>query len=299
MAAAKSAAPSASQTRHGLFVALKNISISRQFLVLSVLSIVMVVACLGYTLTQIRAEMMGQKRAQIQSIVETANGVVRSFVAKVKAGQMSEEAAKKAAIEAAIPMRFAGGNYVFISTWDGVTVAHPDPARIGTNSLDSQDANGKYFARDIAAAGRAGSGFVDYYWPKLGEKEPTAKVSYILGVPEWGWSVGTGMWVDDVDAAFWNVVRGLAMILVPAIALLLGLILFASRNVSRLLATSVGDMNKIAAGDLDVEVAGRDRGDEIGSMARAVQVFQGQRLRACGSQPASSRPRDRGGRRQA
>jgi methyl-accepting chemotaxis protein len=268
---AKSNAPSA---RHGLFGAIKNISISRQFAVLSLLSIVMVVGCLGYTLVQIHAEMIGQKRAQVQNVVEAAHGVVRSFVAKAKAGQMSEEAAKRAAIEALIAMRFAGGNYVFASTWDGTTIAHPDPARVGKNNFDIQDVKGKYYAREIAAAGKAGSGFVDYYWPKLGETEATAKVSYILGVPEWGWSVGTGMWVDDVDVAFWGVVRGLATILVPAIALLLAVIFFSSRNVSRLLAMSVGNMNKIAAGDLSVEVAGLDRGDEIGSIARAVQVFK-------------------------
>ncbi len=106
----------------GWFGALKNVSISRQFAILSALSIVMIVACLGYTLIQIRAEMMEQKRNQIQNVVEAANAIARGFVEKAKAGQMPEETAKKMALETVGAMRFAGKNYVFISTFDGVTI---------------------------------------------------------------------------------------------------------------------------------------------------------------------------------
>jgi methyl-accepting chemotaxis protein len=171
-------------------------------------------------------------------------------------------------------MRFAGKNYVFISKFDGTTIAHPNPAMVGKNNIDGTDANGKYFAREISAAAQSGSGFVDYYWPKIGETEATSKVTFVVGVPEWSWTIGAGMWTDDVDVAFAGVLRGLAAILVPAVALLLVLVLISSRNVSRLLSTSVEDMTRIAAGDLGVQVQGLARGDEIGSMARAVQVFK-------------------------
>jgi methyl-accepting chemotaxis protein len=253
---------------------LKNISISQQFALLSILSIVMIVACLGYTLSQILAEMMDQKRAQIQNVVEAADAIVRGFVEKAKAGQLPEDQARKMALETIGAMRFAGKNYVFVSSFDGVTIEHPNPDIVGKNSLDSRDANGKYYQRAIIDAGKAGGGFVDYYWPKLGEKDATPKVSYIAGVPEWGWAIGSGMWVDDVDAAFWRVVLGLMTILIPAVALLFVLIYLSSRTVSRLLSTSVDNMTRIAAGDLSVEVGAQDRGDEIGSIARAVQVFK-------------------------
>ncbi len=85
---------------------------------------------------------------------------------------------------------------------------------------------------------------------------------------------GAGLWVDDVDAAFWSVLTGLATILVPAIALLLVLIFLSSRHVSRLLSTAVDNMTRIARGDLSVEVKGQQRGDKIGAIARAVQVFK-------------------------
>ena len=252
----------------------REISIARQFGLLAIVSIAMVVGCLGYALVQFRAEMMAQKRSQVQSVVEAAHRIVRGFVDKAKAGELSQEAAEKAALETVGAIRFAGANYVFVSTFDGVTIAHPNPAIVGKNSIDSKDANGKYYARAIAEAGRAGSGFVDYWWPKVADGEASPKISYIVGVPEWKWSIGSGLWIDDVDSAFRNMALGLAAILVPAVLILLALIVLASRSVSRLLATTVETMTRIAAGDLAVAVEGRERGDEIGAIARAVQVFR-------------------------
>ena len=261
-------------TGRGFGRILGSISISRQFVLLSLLSIVMVLGCLSYTLLDIHAQMLSQKRAQIQNIVEAANSIARSFVAKAKAGEMPEDDAKKLALAALGAMRYGSTDYVFVSSFEGVTLAHPNPSMIGKNLLDTQDANGKYFSRDLSNAAKAGSGFVDYYGPKLGAKEPSPKLSYIIGVPEWGWGIGSGLYIDDVDTAFWGVVASLTKILVPAIAVLLVFIYFSSRNVSGLLSTSVQAMNKIAAGDLSVEVTQQDRGDEIGAIARAVQVFK-------------------------
>jgi methyl-accepting chemotaxis protein len=260
--------------RGGAFAWLGNISIGRQFAILSVLSIAMVFGCVGYTLVEVRSKMLAEKRSQIQNVVEAGGAIARSFVDKAKAGQVPEETAKKLALDAIGAIRFDGTNYVFVSTFDGVMIAHPKADLVGRNTLDDKDADGKYLFRDIAAAGKAGSGFVEYEWIKPGAKEPSHKVSYVLGIPEWGWSVGGGLYVDDVDAAFWDVVMGLAKILVPAIAQLLLVIYFSSRSVASLLSTSVAAMNRIAAGDLSVEVGHQDRTDEIGAIARAVQVFK-------------------------
>jgi methyl-accepting chemotaxis protein len=256
------------------FGMLKNLSISRQFAILSILSIVMIVGCLGYTLIQIRSEMMMQKRGQIQSVVEVANTIVRGFIEKAKSGQLPEEIAKKAALEAIGAARYAGKNYVFIYSFDGTMLAHPNPALLGQNNVDVKDANGRYLAREIIAAAKAGSGTVSYDVAKIGEKDPTPKVAFIMGVPEWSWSIGSGVWIDDVDAAFESVALGLAAILVPAVALLLVLSFLLSRNVARSLSRSVENMNKVAGGDLSTAVEGLDRRDEIGSIARAVQVFK-------------------------
>ena len=144
----------------------------------------MVVARLGYALIEIHGEMLTQTRGQIQNVVQAGSAIARSFVEKAKAGQIREETAKKMALDAIGAVRFEGANYVFVSTFDGVTIAHPNPDWIGKNSSDLQDAKGKYYAREISAAGRAGSGFVEYEWVKPGAKDPSHKITYGVGIPE-------------------------------------------------------------------------------------------------------------------
>ena len=77
-----------------------------------------------------------------------------------------------------------GTIYVFTMNLDGVMIAHPmKPNLIGKNMLDFKDAAGKEFFKDfIAVAKDPGSGWVEYMWPKPGEDDPVAKISYILRV---------------------------------------------------------------------------------------------------------------------
>ena len=74
-----------------------------------------------------------------------------------------------------------GENYVFIADMNGVILMHPANPELETKSiLDLKDANGKAFMREfVETAKTKGSGWVDYMWPKPGEKKPAKKLSYI------------------------------------------------------------------------------------------------------------------------
>mgnify|MGYP001274473172 CR=1 FL=1 len=74
-----------------------------------------------------------------------------------------------------------GENYVFIADMNGVILMHPANPELETKSiLDLKDANGKAFMREfVETAKTKGSGWVEYMWPKPGEKTPSKKLSYI------------------------------------------------------------------------------------------------------------------------
>jgi cytochrome c len=76
---------------------------------------------------------------------------------------------------------FKGETYVFIADMNGTILMHPaNPELEMKNILDMKDANGKTFMREfVETAKTKGSGWVDYMWPKPGEKKPSKKVSYI------------------------------------------------------------------------------------------------------------------------
>lgn len=87
-------------------------------------------------------------------------------------------------------------SYVFAQTADQAIVqAHPiKPALIGKNFLELKDVNGKAFIAEMAQVGSSpkGEGWVDYMWPKPGEKNPSQKHTYVLKVPGQNVSVCAG-----------------------------------------------------------------------------------------------------------
>jgi cytochrome c len=74
-----------------------------------------------------------------------------------------------------------GDTYIFIADMNGTTLMHPANPELETKSmLDIKDANGKAFMREfVETAKTKGSGWVDYVWPKPGEKSPSKKLAYI------------------------------------------------------------------------------------------------------------------------
>lgn len=95
-----------------------------------------------------------------------------------------------------------GENYLFMVTTDGLVLVHPFETDLEfTNQLDLQDANGRYFIREmIEAAGSGnGSGFVEYSYPPPGRDEPLPKLSYVVGIPEWEAILGSGMYLESIN----------------------------------------------------------------------------------------------------
>ena len=73
-----------------------------------------------------------------------------------------------------------GETYIFIADMSGTILMHPANPELETKSIiDIKDANGKAFMREFIETAKKGSGWVDYMWPKPGEKTPSKKRSYI------------------------------------------------------------------------------------------------------------------------
>src|SRR3990167_9262796 len=97
-----------------------------------------------------------------------------------------------------------------------------------------------------------GAGLVHYRWPSPSSSEPIAKVSYVSLFQPWGWIIGSGVYVDDVQAEFQaQALRALAIGI--AIALLMALLVtLISRSIARPLQEAVNAMANIASGEGDL-----------------------------------------------
>ncbi len=155
-------------------------------------------------------------------------------------------------------------------------VMHPVNARLNGQDLSqNKDPNGKLLFVEFVKVVRAeGQGMVDYLWPRPGAEAPQPKLSYVAGFQPWGWVIGTGVYIDDLEAAQWNAMR--TSLIVIGLVLIIASVLFwrTARAISGGITSITGAMKSLAEGDVGVAVPGAGRPDEIGEMAKAVQVFK-------------------------
>ena len=75
-------------------------------------------------------------------------------------------------------------SYVYVQSMEGRILAHPFvPALIGKDSLGMKDSNGKMFVNEEIEVAKSGEGWIQYMWPKPGEKTSSSKICYVLRVP--------------------------------------------------------------------------------------------------------------------
>ncbi|TCR69880.1 methyl-accepting chemotaxis protein [Bosea sp. BK604] len=257
------------------FRRITTLSISQSFALIAGLAVVIAVGGVAYTLVGARDEMIMLKRNEMKNAVEAAASTINGYLARAQKGELKEADARKMAIDAVANARFDNGNYYFIVDFNGISVSHANKKIETTDMKPLKDADGKFFVRDMVELGKAkGQGFLDYGWLKMGDKEPSLKISYIIAIPQWQWVIGTGVHVDDVDRAFFRMVSSLAYVLVPLGLLMLGLVVLLSRRANGMLKDTTKSMEGLAAGALDTSIAHAERSDEIGSMARSLIVFR-------------------------
>ncbi|MFZ0929681.1 MAG: cache domain-containing protein [Syntrophobacteraceae bacterium] len=90
------------------------------------------------------------------------------------------------------------GTYMFIHDLSGTILVNPVVYKMeGHNNTDLKDSTGKLFFISMNEVAKTkGAGWVDYMWPKPGEKTPSLKVSYVKLVKVDGEDivVGCGIW---------------------------------------------------------------------------------------------------------
>ncbi|MGX7744709.1 methyl-accepting chemotaxis protein [Rhodopseudomonas parapalustris] len=225
-------------------------------------------------------EMLHARFDQAKAITEMGRNLAVGLQKKVEAGEMTkEQAVAQFARDAAMLTYDNGQGYLFAYTMDGVTIATPDKKAVGTNRMNVATGD-RYLVRELRD-GVAAKGDVTLFYDfrRPGTDENIRKMSYGLAIPGWDMFVGTGAYLDDVDAKlrpiFWTL--GGAIFVIALIAGLFAVLI--ARGITRPLARLGTRMASLADGELEQPIPGIDRGDEVGGMAKTVQVFKDNALR--------------------
>ncbi len=227
-------------------------------------------------LTALHDAMETERVSSVRQMVEASRSMAQMLETKVSAGEMTREAAILQFRSLSRAMRYNGGNdYVFVYAMDGTYLAGPKSEDEGTNRLGLVDPTGKMFIKEMADIVAAeGGGMVTYAFPRPGTVKPVPKVAYVIGFKPWDIFIGTGVYTDDIDQAFQDKAMILGGVLLAILAVAFLVVHLTARGITRPLSHLEQQMTQLADGDLEVAVHGADRSDEVGRMARAVEVFK-------------------------
>ena len=257
---------------------LRNMSLRARLNLMVVSMLVGLVALGGYSLLELRKHLMEEKRAAVGAVVDTVVGVMEHHHKLQQAGKLSQEEAQNLAKEAVRGLRYGSEDYFWINDMSPRMVMHPTkPEMEGKDLSGVKDPNGKaLFVAMVDVVRAQGEGDVHYQWPKPGHDKPVAKISHVKEFKPWGWIVGSGIYVDDVDAAFWDGATA-SIIFVVVVGAALGLLGWAiNRSVRRQIggepATAAKQVESFAEGDLTQAI--ETRSDLPGNLLGALGQMQ-------------------------
>ncbi|MBR3723551.1 MAG: cache domain-containing protein, partial [Selenomonadaceae bacterium] len=176
----------------------------------SLLSILSVGVFFTYTTISENEEQLANYRKDLETSIEAslrgeteiAVSLINEFYKKQQAGLMTEAEAKKAAADLVRELRYDDGKgYFWVDTDEGVNVVLLGRDTEGKSRINAKDPSGREFIKEMIANGKKpGGGFTDLQFAKPGETEPLPKRNYTCEYKPFHWVLGTGVWIDEIDA---------------------------------------------------------------------------------------------------
>ncbi|MGQ9474217.1 MAG: cache domain-containing protein, partial [Candidatus Caldatribacteriaceae bacterium] len=187
----------------------------------------------------------------------------------------SEEKNKKEVLFALRNLRYEGENYVWVNDLTPRMVMHPFKKEMEGEDLSNyQDSNGKrLFIEMVKVCREKGAGYVDYVWPKPGEKKPVPKISYVKLFEPWGWIIGSGVYLDDVYSQFQKTMWQIIITTIVVVALLVVVSFLQTRKIARPLHKVSLQAENVSQGNLDLEIQVVNTQDEVGKVTQSFKTM--------------------------
>ncbi len=260
---------------------MRNLTVYQRFaMIITALSIVLF-AVSALQILVLRDAVLDERRTTVRNLVEAATKILAHHEGEAKAGKSEPDRARQMAFAAISAMRWGEySDYVGVygtgSADAGVTYVHANPKYINVNRWEFKDSTGKLLIQDIVRTARAGGGFIEYLAPRSAGGAELRKLSYVgaFGAGDKLLALQAGVYIDDVDAVvfrrmLWAGIAGLAGLAIAGFAAF-----WLGRGLVVPLQRTCAAMDELAKGNLAVDIPFVDRTNEIGRIARSLQVFK-------------------------
>lgn len=255
---------------------LRFISIKKRLYLLTLCITVLMLIPLGLLALDYKQDLLEAKQIKTRHLVETANSLTAHFHQLQVNGVLSEKQAQEQAAQALSKLRYEQNDYFWVNDTQPKMVMHPMKPQLNGKDLSNvKDPTGKkLFVEFVQVTNKSQQGFVYYMWPKPGSDVDVEKLSYVKLFKPWGWIIGSGVYIDDIEALFWQRVQSSSTLI--AISLLF--MLLVSRTLSKSIITPCEQLdtalNDIAEGEGDLTQQLAHKGnDELSHIAKAFNLF--------------------------
>lgn len=251
-------------------------SIFPKIVSISIVTIIPVVLVLLFlVLPTIKDMILEEKKAQTKITIDIVYSFITEYQERADKGEFSLAEAQDRAAKRISKLRYSNGKeYFWINDLQPKIIMHPlRPEMVGKDASTIKDADGnKLYIDFVNVCKKDTGGFWEYRQLKPGVKEPQPKIAYLRLFPQWGWIVGTGIYVESVEAQMASIKTGIYIIATLAVifAILFGL--FISKKMTKPIKKLNEAAQRIAIGDADVNVDYVSE-DEIGSLATSFNIM--------------------------
>jgi methyl-accepting chemotaxis protein len=237
------------------------------FLSLAAISLITFVA-----LSSNRNNLLEDRKIKTRHVVETAHSIIAYNHGLAVTGVISEEQAQQTAMETIRALRYDNNEYFWINDLQPRMIMHPfTEDLVGQDLSDYQDPNGKRLFQEVVQIVKVQrEGFVDYVWKKNDTDMVAPKISYVKSFQPWGWVVGSGIYLDDLNADFYAQARKFTTIILAVIVVIALLAFLIARSITQPLGKAVEAANRLALGDMTVAIEGESR-NETGQLHAAMR----------------------------
>ncbi|MDW6002141.1 methyl-accepting chemotaxis protein [Vibrio mangrovi] len=180
---------------------LRQTKIRTRLYLLLIVNILLLLLPFTRILMEYKHDLMEDKQLKIQHLIESTHSLFSYYHQLETEGVLTRDEAQQQAKQAVKVLRYGKNDYFWINDLSPTMIMHPfKPQLDGKNLSGVKDPTGKaLFMEMVQVAKTQGGGVVHYMWPKPGSETDVAKISYVKLFKPWGWVVGTGVYVDDVN----------------------------------------------------------------------------------------------------
>ncbi|PAU89014.1 methyl-accepting chemotaxis protein [Pseudomonas jilinensis] len=262
---------------------LRSIKISQRIWLILIVALVSMTLLSVTALVGLKSELRQAEITKATHLVEVAHDLMAHYHGKQMRGELSEEQARKQALDALRGLRYDGQEYYWVNDMNNIMIMHPvAPQTEGMDltNINSSDGRRNVIVDMVNMARSQGTAHIEYTWTRPGknpgEDEGVGKIAAFKHFKPWDYMVGTGIFIEDMQSKFWTEAMRLLLV-VSLINLLMIVILFIiGRSISQPLNRVVDAMHDIASGEADLtRRLDDDARDELSLMARYFNQFTG------------------------